>query len=135
MSDKTPILSFRNLHEQPELFIIPNPWDVGSAKILASMGFKALATTSAGYAHSRGLEDGAVSFGDMLNHCREIVAATPLPVSADLEKGLGDEPETAAETVRQATLIPTCRTRSRRTTATSSWKPCARTNTCSRSAT
>jgi 2-methylisocitrate lyase-like PEP mutase family enzyme len=105
MSDKTPILSFRNLHEQPELFIIPNPWDVGSAKILASMGFKALATTSAGYAHSRGLEDGAVSFGDMLNHCREIVAATPLPVSADLEKGFGDEPETAAETVRQAAVI------------------------------
>ncbi len=102
MTDNRPVSSFRDLHQQAELFIIPNPWDVGSAKILASMGFAALATTSAGYAHTRGLRDGAVAFGEMLAHCREIVAATPLPVSADLEKGIGDAPETAAETVRQA---------------------------------
>lgn len=105
MTGKNPKSSFRDLHEQPELFIMPNPWDVGSAKILAGIGFKALATTSAGYAHSRGLMDGAVSFDEVLGHCREIVAATPLPVSADLEKGLGDAPETAAETIRRAAGI------------------------------
>jgi 2-methylisocitrate lyase-like PEP mutase family enzyme len=88
---------FRELHANT--FVIPNPWDVGTAKLLASFGFKALATTSAGYAFSRGLADGGVGFEEMIHHCRELVAATDFPVSADLEKGKGDSPERAAETI------------------------------------
>jgi 2-methylisocitrate lyase-like PEP mutase family enzyme len=99
---ESPASSFRALHQRAGAFIMPNPWDVGSAKILASMGFEALATTSAGFAHSQGLKDGGVDTGTMLKHCRAIVAATPLPVSADLEKGFGDAPDAVAETVRQA---------------------------------
>ena len=90
---------FRDLHSTGAPFIIPNPWDIGTAKLLASCGFRALATTSAGYAFSRGLPDGGVGFEAMIAHCREIVAATVLPVSADLENGKGDTPESAAETV------------------------------------
>lgn len=93
---------FRALHERDSAFIIPNPWDAGSARILASMGFEALATTSAGFAFSLGVPDGAVSREQTLAHCRDVVAATDLPVSADLEKGFGDSPESAAETVRLA---------------------------------
>ena len=93
---------FRDLHRRAGAFIIPNPWDVGSAKILAAMGFQALATTSAGFAFSRGMKDGGVTIAEMLEHCVTIVAATPLPVSADLEKGFGDSPEDAAHTIRQA---------------------------------
>jgi len=89
--------TFRALHE--DTFIIPNPWDIGTAKLLASLGFKALATTSAGYAFSRSLPDGGVNFEEMINHCREIAAATPLPVSADLEHGKGDSADSAAETI------------------------------------
>ena len=89
--------TFRALHQ--DIFIIPNPWDIGTAKLLASLGFKALATTSAGYAFSRGLPDGGVSFEEMMKHCREIAASTPLPVSADLEHGKGDSPDSAAETI------------------------------------
>lgn len=88
---------FRQLHAST--FVIPNPWDIGTAKLLAAFGFKALATTSAGYAFSRGLPDGGVGFEAMIHHCRELVAATDLPVSADLEKGKGDSPERAAETI------------------------------------
>jgi 2-methylisocitrate lyase-like PEP mutase family enzyme len=91
--------SFRKLHDGPEAFIIPNPWDVGTAKLLASLGFKALATTSAGFAFSRGLPDGGVDFDGMMAHCREIVGATGLPVSADLENGKGDSADSAAETI------------------------------------
>jgi 2-methylisocitrate lyase-like PEP mutase family enzyme len=90
---------FRALHMRPGAFLIPNPWDVGSAKFLAALGFEALATTSAGYAFSRGLPDGGVGFEEMIAHCRELVAAVDLPVSADLEKGKGDTPDSAAETV------------------------------------
>ena len=90
---------FRELHHGDGPFIIPNPWDIGTAKLLASCGFEALATTSAGYAFSRGLPDGGVSFDMMIHHCREMVAATDLPVSADLERGKGDSPESAAETI------------------------------------
>ncbi len=96
---------FRALHEEPGAFIIPNPWDAGTARILASMGFRALATTSAGMAFSLGVPDGQVSKADTLNHCRAIVAATPLPVSADLEKGFGDSPESVAGTIRAAADI------------------------------
>jgi 2-methylisocitrate lyase-like PEP mutase family enzyme len=94
--------AFRELHQGQGAFVIPNPWDVGSAKFLTTLGFKALATTSAGYAFSRGLPDGGVNFDDMIGHCRELVAATHLPVSADLEEGKGDSPESAAETIRAA---------------------------------
>ena len=94
--------TFAALHAGPEIFVIPNPWDIGSAQILAGMGFKALATTSAGFAFSRGRLDSAISRDQMLAHAAEIVAATPLPVSADLENGYGDAPEDAGETIRLA---------------------------------
>lgn len=90
---------FRSLHEDGKAFIIPNPWDVGTASILAAMGFEALATTSAGLAFSLGVAEGGVSRDQALEHCRTIVDATSLPVSADLEKGFGDSPEAVAETV------------------------------------
>ncbi|TIP42690.1 MAG: oxaloacetate decarboxylase, partial [Mesorhizobium sp.] len=88
---------FRDLHAST--FVMPNSWDVGTTKLLASFGFKALATTSAGFAFSRGLPDGAVTFEAMIHHCREVTAATDLPVSADLERGKGDSPKQAAETI------------------------------------
>src|SRR5262249_42313085 len=94
--------AFKALHERPRIFAIPNPWDAGSAKLLASLGFEALATTSAGFAFSLGKSDGAVSREEALGHVRAIVEATSLPVSADLENGFGDEPETCAETIRLA---------------------------------
>ena len=93
---------FRALHEGDSAFIIPNPWDVGSARLLAHLGFQALATTSMGYAFSIGRRDGAVDRPLMMKHASEIVSATDLPVSADLEKGFGDAPETVAETIRLA---------------------------------
>lgn len=96
---------FRMLHEGPGAFVIPNPWDIGTAKLLASLGFKALATTSAGYAFSRGLPDGGVDFESMIDHCRELVNATDLPVAADLENGKGDSPESAAETIFAAEKV------------------------------
>ncbi|CAM2195180.1 protein of unknown function [Paraburkholderia kururiensis] len=92
----------RALHEAPGAFVIPNPWDIGSARLLAATGFKALATSSAGYAFSRGVPDSAVGREQMLVHLAEIAAATDLPVSADLENGFGDAPETAAQTIRLA---------------------------------
>ena len=94
--------TFRALHDGPGAFIIPNPWDVGTARILASMGFKALATTSAGMAFALGIREGQATPDQVLDHCRTLVAATPLPVSADLEKGFGDSPQSVAETIRAA---------------------------------
>jgi 2-methylisocitrate lyase-like PEP mutase family enzyme len=94
--------AFRALHERPGAFVIPNPWDVGTARILAGLGFEALATTSAGMAFALGRHDGAVSRDDALAHARTIVGATALPVSADLENGFGAAPETVAETIRLA---------------------------------
>ena len=93
---------FRALHERDTAFIIPNPWDVGSARLLAHLGFEALATTSAGYAFSIGQRDNTINRGQMLRHATEIVSATDLPVSADLENGFGDSPETVAEAIRLA---------------------------------
>lgn len=90
---------FRALHTGPRAFIIPNPWDAGSARILAGLGFQALATTSAGFAFSLGRRDGMVTRDEVLAHCRAIVEATDLPVSADLEKCFGDDPKTVAETI------------------------------------
>jgi len=86
----------------PKAFIIPNPWDAGSARILAGLGFEALATTSAGFAFSLGRCDGMVTRDEVLAHCRVIVEATDLPVAADLENCFGDDPKTVAETIRLA---------------------------------
>jgi 2-methylisocitrate lyase-like PEP mutase family enzyme len=96
--------AFRKLHERAGIFVVPNPWDAGSAKMLASLGFEALATTSAGLAFSLGKADGAkaVTREETLSNARTIVAATELPVSADLENGYGDEPEACAETIMLA---------------------------------
>jgi 2-methylisocitrate lyase-like PEP mutase family enzyme len=95
-------LAFRALHERDGAFIIPNPWDIGTARLLAQLGFEALATTSAGYAFSLGRRDNAVGRDAMLDHVRAIVEATDLPVSADLENGFADDPEAVAETFRLA---------------------------------
>src|SRR2546428_288148 len=94
--------TFRALHERDHAFIIPNPWDIGSARLLARLGFEALATTSAGYAFAIGQRDNTVGRDKMMAHVAEIVAATDLPVSADLENAFGDDPETVAETIRRA---------------------------------
>ncbi|WP_428029462.1 isocitrate lyase/PEP mutase family protein [Ancylobacter sp.] len=96
---------FRALHEGPGAFILPNPWDAGTARILAACGFAALATTSAGLAFAGGVRDGGTSRDDMLAHCALIVGATPLPVSADLENGFGDSPEAVAETIHAAAAV------------------------------
>ncbi len=93
---------FAALHAGPDLFVMPNPWDLGSTRILDGLGFKALATTSAGYAFSRGKLDAAISRDEMLAHAAEMVSVTDLPVSADLENGYGDSADTVAETVRLA---------------------------------
>lgn len=90
---------FKALHEREGAFIIPNPWDVGSARLLAGIGFEALATTSVGFANSLGRLDGQVSLNELLQHCHDLCAATTLPVSADLENGFADDPEKAAETI------------------------------------
>ena len=94
--------AFRALHARTGAFVIPNPWDPGTARILERLGFEALATTSAGYAFSTGVQDNRVGRDGMLKHVAEMAAATDLPVSADLENGFGDDPETVAETIRLA---------------------------------
>jgi 2-methylisocitrate lyase-like PEP mutase family enzyme len=99
---------FRALHQRDRAFLIPNPWDAGTARLLARLGFEALATTSAGYAFSAGLPDGAVGRDAMLRHVQSIVEATDLPVSADLENGFGDSPEDCAETIRLAAATGLC---------------------------
>ncbi|MCB1354632.1 MAG: isocitrate lyase/phosphoenolpyruvate mutase family protein [Rhodobacteraceae bacterium] len=92
------------LHARNEAFVIPNAWDAGSARLLASLGFEALATTSAGYAFSKGRRDSFASLGrdEILANAAEIAGAADLPVSADLEDGFGPEPETCAGTIRRA---------------------------------
>jgi 2-methylisocitrate lyase-like PEP mutase family enzyme len=96
--------AFRKLHEGPGAFVIPNPWDIGSAKVLAAMGYKALATTSAGYAFTLGKPDGdgVIDRTETLLNFAGLCAATDLPVSADLQGGFGAAPETVAETIRLA---------------------------------
>ena len=91
--------TFRRLHESG-CFVIPNPWNVGSARYLQGLGFKALATTSSGYAHSIGYSDGDVTRDMVLAHCREIAAAADVPVNADFESGYADDPAGVAENVR-----------------------------------
>ena len=96
---------FRALHDGPGAFVIPNPWDVGSALMLAGLGFQALATSSAASACVMGRRDGQLTREEALEHARAIVEAVDVPVSADLEKGFGDTPEAVAETVRRAAAV------------------------------
>src|SRR5258706_9530545 len=95
---------FRALHERPGIFIMPNPWDAGTAKLFASLGFEALATTSLGFASARGRVDGTLSVSreELIANCREIASATELPVNADLENGYADDPAEAATIIRAA---------------------------------
>lgn len=93
---------FVALHQRPGAFVIPNPWDIGSARLLAGLGFEALATTSSGFAHTLGRLDGEVSREEKIEHCRVLSTATDLPISADLEQGFGDAPEAAAEAITLA---------------------------------
>jgi 2-methylisocitrate lyase-like PEP mutase family enzyme len=100
-------LAFRALHQRPGAFVIPNPWDAGSALLLSALGFEALATTSAGFAFSIGRRDseGGLDRAETLANARAIVEATDLPVSADLENGFGRDPEDCAETIRAASAV------------------------------
>ena len=91
--------TFRALHEREGAFVIPNPWDIGSARLFEALGFEALATTSSGFAYSLGRRDGQVSREEKLTHCRALCEASSLPVSADLEKCFSDDPKEAAETI------------------------------------
>ena len=93
---------FRALHARPGAFVIPNPWDAGTARVLASLGFEALTTTSAGMAFTYGRRDGAVTREQALANAKAIVDAVDLPVAGDLENGFGDSPQAAAETIRLA---------------------------------
>src|SRR5262245_3691145 len=97
--------TFRDMHTRPGGFVIANAWDAGSARMLAGIGFEALATTSAGIALSLGQRDGAITRDQTLEATRAIVGATDRPVSADLENGFGDAPDVAAETIRRAAAI------------------------------
>ena len=102
VSQNDKALRFQALHQAPGYFVIPNPWDGASARILAGLGFLALATSSGAQAGTLGRRDGKVTRDEALAHARAIVAATDLPVAADLEKGFGDAPAAAAETIRLA---------------------------------
>jgi 2-methylisocitrate lyase-like PEP mutase family enzyme len=96
---------FLSLHRRGEPLLLPNPWDVGTAKLFATLGFRALATTSSGSAAVRGRLDGELTRDEALAHAGEIAAATALPITADLEHGFADEPEGVAETVRLAAEV------------------------------
>jgi 2-methylisocitrate lyase-like PEP mutase family enzyme len=96
---------FRALHAGPHAFVIPNPWDGGSARVLAGLGFQALATSSGACAGTFGRRDGRVTRDEALEHARLICSVTDLPVAADLEKGFGDAPKDAAETIRLAASV------------------------------
>ena len=93
---------FRALHQRPGLFVMPNPWDIGTAKLLEKLGFEALATASAALAGTHGRRDGQMSREESLLHAKAIVGSTDLPVNGDLEKGFGDSPEDVAVTIREA---------------------------------
>ena len=95
---------FRALHERPGIFVMPNPWDAGSAKLFASLGFEAMATTSLGFAMTLGRVEGtlAISRDELIANCRVIADATDLPINADLENGYADDPREAAQIIRLA---------------------------------
>jgi 2-methylisocitrate lyase-like PEP mutase family enzyme len=107
VSQNDKAVRFRALHARAGAFVIPNPWDAGSARILASLGFEALATTSAGFAFSIGRKDqaAAVSRDEILANAKDIIDATDLPVAADLEAGFGKTPQDVAETIRRAGAV------------------------------
>ncbi len=105
VSQKEKAERFRALHEGPNCFVIPNPWDIGSARLLVGLGFQALATSSAASAAVIGKKDGELTRDEALAHARAILEAVDAPVSADLEKGFGDSPEDVAETVRRAAEV------------------------------
>lgn len=92
---------FRDLHHADDIMLLPNAWDVGSARVLQHLGFRAVATTSSGAAAARGLLDGALGRDEVVAHCAELAGAVGIPVSADLENGFADEPEGVAETIRR----------------------------------
>ena len=102
MPPETDPAAFLALHRPGQPLLLPNPWDVGSARVLASLGFAALATTSSGFAATLGRLDGSVTRDEAIGHAAQIVRATPLPVSADLENGFADDPSGVAETVAAA---------------------------------
>ena len=104
MTQNEKALRFRELHQKPGAFLIPNPWDAGSARVLAGLGFEAFATSSGAAAATFGRRDGKLTRDEALASARAIVNATDLPVSADLESGFGESPQAAAETVRLAAL-------------------------------
>jgi 2-methylisocitrate lyase-like PEP mutase family enzyme len=105
VSQNEKAVRFRALHERNGLFVIPNPWDAGSSRLLAGMGFNALASSSGAAATSIGKRDGGLTRDQALEHSRMIVDATDLPVSADLERGFGEAPEVVAETIRRAAEV------------------------------
>lgn len=94
--------AFVALHEAPRGFVIPNPWDAGSARLLQAMGFKALASTSSGFAFSRARPDYGIEREELMRHLAELAAATPLPINADLENGFGDDPAECARSIELA---------------------------------
>ena len=94
--------TFRALHDRPGAFVIPNPWDVGSARLLQGLGFEALATTSAGFAHTLGRLDGRTTLEEQLAHFRDLATATDIPINADFENAFADDPAAAAANVRRA---------------------------------
>ncbi len=96
------VAAFRDLHVPGQPLLMPNAWDIGSARVLAALGFRALATTSSGFAATLGRRDGTVTRDEALRHAADLAAATPLPVSADLEKGFADDPAGVADLVRAA---------------------------------
>ncbi len=99
MNNTNKFSEFARLHQDKEFFVMPNPWDVGSTRIFSQLSFKALATTSGGMAYSLGKPDGQVTRDEAIKHCCDIASATTLPVSADLEKGYGDSPESIADMI------------------------------------
>ena len=94
--------AFRALHERAHVFVMPNPWDIGSARLLEALGFEALATTSSGFATAQGRVDGDMGRDAVIAHSAELAAATSIPISGDLENGFGDAPDDAARTIREA---------------------------------
>ena len=107
MTREEKLCSFRELHTRPGIFVVPNPWNAGTAKILTALGFEALATTSAGYAFAAGKLDSSAALGreEILANAKEVVDATELPVSADLENGFGHSPAECAKTMRMAAAV------------------------------
>jgi 2-methylisocitrate lyase-like PEP mutase family enzyme len=97
--------AFRAVHERAGAFVIPNPWDVGSARVLAGMGFEAVATTSSGFAYSIGRRDNTVSRAEVMAHLRALLAAVDVPINADLGNAFGDDPETVAGTFREVAAL------------------------------